>query len=134
MAAAAAAARLKLKRSTPGDPPPLKKQAVEPERVGFEPGESVLGNFKALGDWDEAIVVGVHTDGSYTLEYTDEGLIEENVPPSCVRPATGDAAAEGGGALPAEDEAALAELFRLNESCMADFRGFGDWDEASWSA
>ena len=32
--------------------------------------------------------------------------------------------------MPAEDEAPLAELFRLNESCMVNFRGLGDWDEA----
>tara|TARA_B110001452_G_scaffold7052_1_gene6342 strand:- start:398 stop:1879 length:1482 start_codon:yes stop_codon:yes gene_type:complete len=100
------------------EPPPQKKQ-----RTGFEPGESCLGNFKALGDWDEAVVVGANADGTYTLEYTDEGLLEENVPPSCVRTAAGDAAAEDEAAPP-------AEVFHLNESCMANFRGLGDWDEA----
>ena len=38
------------------------------------------GNFKGLGDWDEALIVGKNADGTYVLEYVDEGLIEENVP------------------------------------------------------
>ena len=42
----------------------------------FQPGDSVLGNFKGLGDWDEAR--WRHADGTYTLEYTDEGLVEEH--------------------------------------------------------
>ena len=48
-----------------------------------------MGNFKGLGDWDEALVVGVHADGTYTLEYTDEGLVEEHVPASLIMSAGG---------------------------------------------
>eukprot|EP00965_Chrysotila_dentata_P118658 3922918-Pleurochrysis_carterae.AAC.1 len=44
----------------------------------FTQGETVLGNFKGLGDWDEAVVVGVNADGTYVLDYVDEGLMEEN--------------------------------------------------------
>ena len=49
----------------------------------------MLGNFKGLGDWDEALIVGVHADGTYTLEYTDEGLVEEHVPASRIMSAGG---------------------------------------------
>ena len=99
----------------PGPPPGLSASAA------FQPGDSVLGNFKGLGDWDEALVVGVHADGTYTLEYTDEGLVEEHVPASCVRPAgdEGEAAAE-----------AEAGVFRAGDSVMGNFKDLGDWDEA----
>ena len=93
MAAAAAAAKLKLKRpapSKPDAPPPEKKHAASTQSASqFQPGDSVLGNFKGLGDWEEALVVGVHADGTYTLEYTDEGLVEEHVPASRIMSAGG---------------------------------------------
>ena len=47
-------------------------------------GSTAVGLAQGLGDWDEALVVGVHPDGTYTLEYVDEGLVEENVPASRV--------------------------------------------------
>ena len=46
----------------------------------------MLGNFKGLGDWDEALVVSVGADGTYVLEYVDEGLLEEGVLLKNIRP------------------------------------------------
>ena len=40
-------------------------------------------------DWDEALVVACLPDGTYVLEYVDEGLIEEGVPPSRMAKADG---------------------------------------------
>lgn len=48
--------------------------------MDFKEGETVMGNFKGLGDWEEALVVGIAPDGTYTLEYVDEGLLEDGVP------------------------------------------------------
>merc|ERR1740117_1461989 len=88
----AAAARLKLKRKTPTPAPAAPAAPAVPvgparskrgnvqEAPEFQAGESVLGNFKGLGDWDEALVMAVNPDGTYVLEYVDEGLIEEGVP------------------------------------------------------
>eukprot|EP00965_Chrysotila_dentata_P223929 6193884-Pleurochrysis_carterae.AAC.1 len=59
------------------EPAELVKDAPN-ERKHFKEGDTVLGNFKGLGDWDEAVVVGVNTDGTYVLDYVDEGLMEEN--------------------------------------------------------
>ena len=83
----------------------------------------MLGNFKGLGDWDEALIVGVHADGTYTLEYPDEGLVEEHVPASCVRPAGDEAEASA-------EAAAEAGVFRPGDSVMGNFKDLGDWDEA----
>jgi hypothetical protein len=105
----------------PNPPPGLRPPGPPPGLPAFQPGDSVLGNFKGLGDGDEALVVGVHADGTYTLEYPDEGLVEEHVPASCVRPASdeGEAAAE-----------AEAGVFRAGDSVMGNFKDLGDWDEA----
>ena len=105
----------------PAPPPGLRPPGPPPGLSAFQPGDSVLGNFKGLGDWDEALIVGVHADGTYTLEYPDEGLVEEHVPASCVRPAgdEGEAAAE-----------AEAGVFRAGDSVMGNFKDLGDWDEA----
>ena len=67
-----------------------------------------MANFKGLGDWDEAMIVGVGADGSYTLEYVDEGLIEEGVPAERITAADGagadSAALALGGALATEED------------------------------
>ena len=109
----------------PAPPPGLRPPGPPPGLPAFQPGDSVLGNFKGLGDWDEALIVGVHADGTYTLEYPDEGLVEEHVPASCVRPASD----EGGAAAEAEAEAE-AGVFRAGDSVMGNFKDLGDWDEA----
>ena len=36
--------------------------------MDFKEGETVMGNFKGLGDWEEALIVGIAPDGTYTLE------------------------------------------------------------------
>ncbi|KAL3897597.1 MAG: hypothetical protein SGPRY_013018 [Prymnesium sp.] len=86
--AEAVAARLKRPAAADRVPPP-KRQLCEEAAAGsaaltldFREGELVMGNFKGMGDWDEALVVGVMPNGNYVLEYTDEGLIEEDVPAS----------------------------------------------------
>jgi len=132
--AAAIAARLKLtKRVAPtaaADPPKRPKVELPPAQAAAPPGpaagafaegEAVLGNFKGLGDWDEAVVVGVQPGGLYTLDYTDEGLLEENVPASCIQRLGG-----GGAAPPAPAAGAFAE----GEAVLGNFKGMGDWDEA----
>ena len=85
----------------------------------------MLGNFKGLGDWDEALVVAALPDGTYVLEYTDEGLIEEGVPASRIRPVGAGDANNGGDAAAAEDV-----QFREGETVLGNFKGLGDWDEA----
>ena len=77
---------------------------------------------KGPGDWDEAIIIGRHPDGTYSLEYPTEGLIEEGVPAERIRLPSGDAA--GG----VSDEPPLT--FAEGETVMANFKGLGDWDEA----
>ena len=77
MSASLVAEKLKRRREPiepDASPPPPKKPASS-----FAAGDTVLGNFKGFGDWDEALIVGVGADGTYTLEYVDEGLIEEGV-------------------------------------------------------
>ena len=49
-------------------------------------------------DWDEALIVGVSSNGTYVLEYVDEGLIEEGVPASRITKA-GGADAEASAAM-----------------------------------
>ena len=76
------------------------------------------GNFKGLGDWDEALVVGKNADGTYVLEYVDEGLIEEDVPASRIRlPSGADGAADDGEGIVAS--------FVEGESVMGNFKGLG---------
>ena len=101
----AEAARLKLKRKPEAALAPVpeaKKPALEPEpaATAFREGETVEGNFKGFGDWDEALVAAVLPDGTYVLEYTDEGLIEEGVPADCI------IASGGAGALESAEEVA----------------------------
>ena len=61
-------------------------------------------------DWDEALVVGKMADGTYVLEYVDEGLIEEGVPASRIAKAGGaDAEASAGISLAADEVEAEAE-------------------------
>ena len=154
---AAAAARLKLGKrpapSTADASPPEKKQAASTQPASqFQPGDSVLGNFKGLGDWDEALIVGVHADSTYTLEYTDEGLVEEHVPASCVRPAAppppgpppglgpppapppglrppGPPPNPPPGLRPPGPPPGLP-AFQPGDSVLGNFKGLGDWDEA----
>ena len=126
----AEAARLKLKRKPEAALAPVpeaKKPALEPEpaATAFREGETVEGNFKGFGDWDEALVAAVLPDGTYVLEYTDEGLIEEGVPPDRVRPFS-DAAAPAGAGAPADAGASL----RQGQTVLGNFKGLGDWDEA----
>ena len=54
-----------------------------------------------MGDWDEAVVVGVKPGGLYVLDYTDEGLIEEDVPASRIMRQGGAGAADVAEALAA---------------------------------
>eukprot|EP00962_Isochrysis_galbana_P005752 scaffold1553_cov132-Isochrysis_galbana.AAC.3 len=137
--AAAVAARLKLaKRAAPAtaaEAPkrpkvdfPLATPAAPvippaPTSDAFAEGEAVLGNFKGLGDWDEAVVVGVQPGGMYTLDYTDEGLIEENVPASRIQRAQGGGGVSGSAAV-------AEEAFTEGEAVLGNFKGLGDWDEA----
>jgi hypothetical protein len=119
MSAAAVAARLKLKRKAGAEdagvaaPPSSSAADEEPDISGprFCRGQSVMGNFKGFGDWDEALIVGLSPDGTYVLEYVDEGLIEEGVPEERIMETGADAEASaalasGGGV---ELEAALRE-------------------------
>ena len=62
--------------------------------MSYREGETVMGNFKGMGDWDEAVVVGVKPGGLYVLDYTDEGLIEEDVPASRIMRQGGAGAAD----------------------------------------
>ena len=66
MSASLVAEKLKRRREPiepDENPPPPKKPATS-----FAAGDTVLGNFKGFGDWDEALIVGVGADGTYTLE------------------------------------------------------------------
>ena len=105
MSASLVAEKLKRRREPiePDEPPPPKKPASS-----FAAGDTVLGNFKGFGDWDEALIVGVGADGTYTLEYVDEGLIEEGVPAERITAADGagadSAALALGGALATEED------------------------------
>ena len=87
MSASLVAEKLKRRREPiePDEPPPPPKKPAS----SFAAGDTVLGNFKGFGDWDEALIVGVGADGTYTLEYVDEGLIEEGVPASNIKAADG---------------------------------------------
>ena len=80
--AAAVAARLKLKKRIapeadanephpPAAPSAPKLPPSPPDTGDFAEGATVEGNFKGLGDWDEALIVGRNRDGTYTLEYVD---------------------------------------------------------------
>ena len=93
------ASRLSKKaKSAPADEP--TSEAAAPSAVpSFAEGQQVLGNFKGLGDWDEAVIVGMAADGTYTLDYTDEGLIESGVPASRITPAGGADAVAAAGAV-----------------------------------
>ena len=112
-----------------------------PEAAGFTPGDTVLGNFKGFGDWDEALVMGVNPDGTYTLEYTDEGLVEEGVPPSRIRPmdsdsavSAGDGSGNGGGGNGGTGGngggVGGGGGYSAGETVLGNFKGLGDWDEA----
>ena len=108
MSASAIAAKLKLKRQAPEQQAPSSSKAsrteapaAAPAPVTFAEGEAVLGNFKGMGDWDEAVVVGVKPGGLYVLDYTDEGLIEEDVPASRIMRQGGAGAADVAEALAA---------------------------------
>ena len=116
MSASLVAEKLKRRREPiePDEPPPPPKKPAS----SFAAGDTVLGNFKGFGDWDEALIVGVGADGTYTLEYVDEGLIEEGVPPSNIK------AADGAGS------AAAAPTFAAGDTVLGNFKGLGDWDEA----
>ena len=123
MSASLVAEKLKRRREPlePDEPPPPKKPASS-----FAAGDTVLGNFKGFGDWDEALIVGVGADGTYTLEYVDEGLIEEGVQASNIKPA--DSA--GADSAPAPQAAAAAPTFAAGDTVLGNFKGLGDWDEA----
>ena len=130
--ASAVAARLKLKRSAPPSeeparaapsaplPPALVPSAPVPATGGYSEGATVEGNFKGFGDWDEALIVGKNSDGTYTLEYVDEGLIEDSVDVSRIRLPQGDDGADDG----------APSSFAEGETVLGNFRGLGDWDEA----
>jgi len=116
-------------------------QATQSAAVGgdiFQEGEEVLGNFKGLGEWDEAVIMGVQPNGLYTLDYTDEGLIEDNVPVSRIRRvglsslAAQVSAPSGAGpnSQPMLPVAVLADTFREGEEVLGNFQGLGEWDEA----
>ena len=70
-------------------------------------------------DWDEALVVGKMADGTYVLEYVDEGLIEEGVPASRIR-MPGEASGEEAG-----DGEAAALTFSEGESVLGNFKDLG---------
>ena len=60
-------------------------------------------------------MVGVNADGTYTVEYVDEGLVEEAVPESRIRRA-GEAGEAG--------EAGQSDvLYKAGETVMANFKG-----------
>ena len=122
---AAIAARLKLKRGADQVPPP---PAPEPKRAASDgpnirAGDTVLGNFKGLAetdeDWEEALVVGSNADGTFVLEYVDEGLVEEGVPSERIRPMHAAAAS-----------ASDAPTYAAGATVLGNFKGLGDWDEA----
>ena len=135
-AAAAIAARLKLKRKVDdatseenaAAPPDLAAPAAPPTKPlpRFAEGATVLGNFKGMGDWDEALVVGLLADGTYVLEYTDEGLLEEGVPESRIRPFD-DGDVHDSGAM---TTSGAGDKYRVGEFVMGNFKDLGDWDEA----
>ncbi|KAL1528896.1 hypothetical protein AB1Y20_010218 [Prymnesium parvum] len=130
--AQAVAARLKRLRPATGEEEAPERAPVKlpkPAPPAYHEGEAVLGNFKGMGDWDEALVVGILPNGNYVLEYTDEGLIEEDVPASRVAKAgAADALTSAGvsGGV-AEGEGVT---YREGETVLGNFKGMGDWDEA----
>ena len=80
---------------------------------------------------DEALIVGKSADGTYVLEYVDEGLIEENVPASRIRMpggASGSSGDVGGEAAAGEDDSSVL-TFTQGETVLGNFKGLGDWDE-----
>ena len=123
MSASLVAEKLKRRREPiePDEPPPPPKKPA----ASFAAGDTVLGNFKGFGDWDEALIVGVGADGTYTLEYVDEGLIEEGVLASNIK------AADGAGAeAPFLAPTTAAPTFAAGDTVLGNFKGLGDWDEA----
>ena len=129
--ATSVAARLKLKRTleAPASEPAPKRSELEPMRPAALAGDTVLGNFKGLAetdeDWEEAVIVSVAADGTYTLEYIEEGLIEKGVPINRIRtsasqtPRAGTAASSSNGAT-----------YAAGDTVLGNFKGLGDWDEA----
>jgi disulfide oxidoreductase YuzD len=91
-----------------------------------------LPSARRLGDWDEALIVGKNPDGSYVLEYVDEGLIEENVPASRIRLPGADGGDDGGasGAGGGDGSEEAPVTFAVGEAVLGNFKGLGDWDEA----
>jgi hypothetical protein len=69
-----------------------------------------------LGDWDEALIIGRNPDGTYVLEYVDEGLIEENVPASRIRLPGADPA-------PPPTPAPAADGFSEGATVEGNFKG-----------
>ena len=138
--ASAVAARLKLKRPAPApseselpsqsqlhrEPPPPESAAAP----GITEGATVLGNFKGLGDWDEALVVACLPDGTYVLEYVDEGLIEEGVPASRVKLPSNTSAQNAQEEEGNDGNDAVSREFVEGETVLGNFKGLGDWDEA----
>ena len=126
--ASSVAARLKRSAEATGSSAPSPKRPASSQLhatgLQFSAGDNVLANFKGLGDWDEAVVVGVHPDNTYTLEYTDEGLIEEGVPPTRIR------SADAAPVASKREEPLPAAQYAAGDAVMANFKGLGDWDEA----
>ena len=132
--ATSVAARLKLKRSADAPEPAPKRSELEPMRPAaladatVFPGDTVLGNFKGLAetdeDWEEAIVVGVAADGTYTLEYIEEGLIERGVPIYRIRASASQP--PGAGTAASSSDA----MYAAGDTVLGNFKGLGDWDEA----
>ena len=102
-------------------------QAMAP---GITEGATVLGNFKGLGNWDEALVVACLPDGTYVLEYVDEGLIEEGVPASRVKLPSNASAQNAQEEEGNDGNNAAPREFVEGETVLGNFKGFGDWDEA----
>ena len=63
--------------------------------------------------------MGKNADGTYVLEYVDEGLIEEGVPASRIR-LPGEASGEEAG-----DGEAAALTFSEGESVLGNFKDLG---------
>ena len=154
MSAAAVAARLKLsklnKKASREEEPVAKKPRLDETLANsadadaasdavasastarYSEGETVLGNFKGMGDWDEAVIAGVHADGSYTLDYVDEGLIEEGVPVSRISKLGGaDAVASADAVAIAAGDAAGSRMRAAQGGADATPREAGASEAAS---
>ena len=98
---------------------------VDASDIVFSPGQTVLANFKGLGDWDEALVIGRNADGTYAVEYVDEGLVEESVPASHIVPSGGADAAACAGISLEVDADEVAEEERLRVALLAEAEQVG---------